>query len=87
MIRAILSAVISFLVPGFGHLFVNFQFLRGFTVIVLFIMFYMVGFVILMVSYTLGLVFNILVPLAHIYVAYVSYTDARKKFKSNKTYE
>jgi len=50
-------------------------------------MFYMVGFVILMVSYTLGLVFNILVPLAHIYVAYVSYTDARKKFKSNKTYE
>lgn len=79
MVRAILSAIVSFFMPGFGHIFINFQILKGILVVLLFIVLYFIIFIISIIGSSIGLILNLLIPLAHISIAYIAYKDCISK--------
>lgn len=78
MIRAIVSAIVSFLAPGFGHMFVNFQVIRGLIIAVAYVVITSV------LTAHVGEVWGTLfLLLGRLYVPYMAYRDMRNK-GSNK---
>lgn len=74
--RAMISAIASLVVPGAGHAFVNFQFLRGLLIFIIFISF---GTFILMLNIVgAGIIFYPFFLAIPILSAVLAYRDSKK---------
>lgn len=64
--------------PGAGHMLINFQFLKGFFIVV---GYFIIGLPLYLMTILLGVGF-IIMPIIHLIAAFWAYSDSKRKFNS-----